>query len=125
MPLRLKGGTDMQSENVIVQLALSVLFIKDQCSAWVAQCLQFDIAAQGRSLKDAQKAFERVIHGQIMLDLHQGRQPLAGIKQAPREYWSMFEESERLADHRPLRLPEGIPPAFMIAASQDQRVWGY
>lgn len=106
-------------------LQLSVLFIKDQHSTWVAQCLEFDIAAQGKSFKDAQRAFERTFMGQIALDMRNDRRPLEGIKQAPKQYWSMYEESERLADRRPFRLPEGIPPAFMISAAQESRVWGY
>jgi hypothetical protein len=105
-------------------LVLSVVFIKDQCSNWVAQCLEFDIAAQGKNIKDAQQAFERTFIGQVMLDIHNSRRPLAGIGQAPKEYWDMFGGSERLADRRPFRLPPGMPPAFMIAAAQDLRVWG-
>ena len=105
-------------------LTLSVVFIKDQCSTWVAQCLEFDIAAQGKTIKDAQRAFERTFLGQVMLDIHDERQPLEGIGQAPKEYWDMFEEAEQLAARRPFRLPPGIPPAFMTAAAQDLRVWG-
>jgi hypothetical protein len=60
-------------------LTLSVVFIKDQCATWVAQCLEFDIAAQGKTIKDAQRAFERTFLGQVMLDLHHKRQPLEGI----------------------------------------------
>lgn len=105
-------------------LLLSVIFIKDQCSGWVAQCLEFDIAAQGKSIKDAQNAFERVLAGQVMLDMQNNRRPFTGIGQAPKEYWDMFEASERLTDRRPFRLPPGIPPAFMLAAAQERRVWG-
>ena len=103
---------------------LSVLFIKDQNSTWVAQCLEFDIAAQGKTIKEAQKAFERTFLGQVGLDVRGNRRPLEGIEQAPKEYWDMFESAVRLADRKPFRLPADIPPAFMIAAAEDLRVWG-
>ena len=43
---------------------LDVLFIKDG-TAWTAQCLQYDVSAQGESLKDAQRAFEYVLAVEI------------------------------------------------------------
>lgn len=74
---------------------MNVVVFKDQHSSWVAQCLEFDIAAQGKTLQDAQKAFERVLMSQVMLDVYHQRPPFEGIGQAPKEYWEMLERAEQ------------------------------
>ena len=94
---------------------------------WVAQCLQYDIAAQGDTIAEAKVAFERTFCGQIAVDLAKGRQPLEGIPEAPRGYWDKFEGAEKLADReRPMHMwppPESIPPPFKIqAVADDMRV---
>ena len=81
--------------------------------------MEYDIAAQAPTIDAAKKAFEQTFVGQIMVDAENGRQPLSGIAQAPPSYWKKFAKAERLADRRPFRLPEGMPPAFMVAATAD------
>jgi hypothetical protein len=100
---------------------LSVLFLEHAEGGWVAQCLEYDIAAQGKTLKRAMEAFERTVVGQVALDLSKQREPFQGIPQAPSEYWEEFDTAEQLRKRRSFRLPEGIPPGFIIAA-QDQRL---
>ncbi len=97
---------------------VSVLFLREN-EGWVAQCLEYDIAAQGATIPKAKNAFERTFVGQILVDLEKGKQPLQGIQQAPPSYWEKFEHGERLMDRRPFRLPDTLPPAFMIAATAD------
>ena len=43
---------------------------------WVAQCLEHDIAAQGKTLPEVEDAFRKTVVGQIVLDLRKGREPL-------------------------------------------------
>lgn len=57
------------------QLILSVVLMWDE-DRWVAQCLEYDIAAQGHSIDEARESFERIFFGQIKLDLARGRLPL-------------------------------------------------
>ena len=94
---------------------------------WVAQCLQYDIAAQGNTIAEAMVSFERTFCGQIVVDLAVGRKPLEGIPEAPRAYWDEFQSAEKLADtDRPMHMwppPESIPPPLMInAVADDMRV---
>jgi len=105
-----------------VHLELSVLLIKEE-DKWVAQCLDYDIAAQGETLDAARSRFARTFVGQVMVDLHHHQEPLEGIKPAPRKYWAMFRKAARLAERDPIYFPETTPPPFAIsAAAHDMRV---
>lgn len=106
-----------------LDLKLCVLFLREG-ETWIAQCLQYDIAAQGRTLSEALTAFGQTVSGQICVDLHHKVEPLSGFAQAPREYWARFEKSNRLADSQPIYIPEtSMPPAYMIhAMAADMRV---
>jgi len=106
-----------------VDLKLCVLFLREEDS-WVAQCLQYDIAAQGKTIADAMAAFARTVSGQICVDLHHGVEPLSEFTPAPHEYWHRFEKSNRLAESQPIYVPEtSVPPAYMIhAMAADMRV---
>ena len=70
---------------------LDVLFICDG-SAWTAQCLQYDISAQGESLKDAQRAFEYMISVEAAY-LAEQELTLDNLPAAPQWYWSRYQES--------------------------------
>ena len=91
--------------------SVRVLFIKEG-GAWVAQCLEHDIAAQGKTFTEAEEAWERTFLGQILLDVKQGKEPLAGIKPAPKSYWRKFHKEGRQVSVEPtITLPN--TPAFM------------
>ncbi len=120
-----EGAATKKQERILMQeprrYDLSVLFLEHEGQGWVAQCLQYDIAAQGATFNEAMKFFERTVIAQMVLDLSKSRMPFEGIRQAPARYWQEFEEAERLADPKPFRLPDDIPPGFVIAA-QDRRL---
>jgi len=102
-----------------VDFKLSILLLREG-DVWVAQCLEYDIAAQGKTIADAKDAFARTFSGQVAVDLHHDVEPLHGFSQAPRMYWELFKKGERLADRQPIYLPtESVPPAFMIHAMAD------
>lgn len=98
---------------------MRVLLLKED-DLWVAQCLEYDIAAQGPTVDAAKEAFVRAFAAQIAVALHHGEEPLATFGPAPRYYWDRFSEAQRLAE--PIRIPDPIetpiPPAFMINAMQ-------
>lgn len=104
-------------------ITLRVLFMRDN-DLWAAQCVDYDIAAQGRSITEAKKAFEQTIIGQILFDLKRGKEPLADCRPAPESYREKFAEAEQLADKKPIEMPQGVPPAFVIdQIPKDLRVW--
>jgi len=95
-----------------------VLFIK-RGEAWVAQCLEHDIAAQGKTFDEAEKAWERTFLGQILLDAKQGKEPLKDIKPAPRFYWRKFHKEGRQVSVEPtITLP--MMPASMVHEIKKQ-----
>lgn len=65
-----------------------------QVRAWIAQCLEHDIGAQGSSFVEAYARFKDVFVGQIIADLRNGNVPFENAGQAPKEYWDEFETAE-------------------------------
>ena len=105
-------------------LHVSVLIMREG-DHWVAQCLEYDIAAQATSLDALKHAFARTFAGQIAVDLHHKRLPLQGIPQAPRRYFDLFEGAHRLAERHLLPLPENMPPTYMLRpVAEDLRIAG-
>lgn len=66
-----------QSQN-ISYFSVSVLLTEEN-GIYLAQCIEYDIAAQGSSIEKAKRAFEKTIVGQIILDIQYGKKPLEGI----------------------------------------------
>lgn len=77
-----------------------VLFQEEGYDSWVAQCLKYDIATQGRTIKLALDSLERTILGQIVLDIEDKKSPLCEIKPAPNEYLHRFRDALSLKDTR-------------------------
>ena len=97
-----------------------VLLFKDENSPnmWNAQCLEHDIAAQGRTVSAVQKAFAQAFVGQILADVKHGKTPLEGLSEAPQRFWDMFnDDGSRLADVLVFRIPHDIPQTRRISAS--------
>lgn len=108
-----------QSESPPRTITLRVVYLREGDS-WIAQCLEHDIAAQGKTLPDVEEAFRRTVVGQIMLDLRKGREPFEGIKPAPKMYWRKFDEGLRLGVDSRIDLPKDVPPAFMIQEIRNE-----
>lgn len=81
---------------------------------WSAQCLEYDIAAQARTLSDLRYELERVLCSHVLVSLENGRRPFDGLKAAPQKYWDMFAGAKlRIeGDDLPFRLPQAaaFPP---------------
>ncbi|MEQ8281669.1 MAG: hypothetical protein RIC04_02765 [Parvibaculum sp.] len=60
---------------------------------WVVQGIEHDICAQGRTIKDACRAFEEAVCASAMIGLAQGVSPLDDIAPAPEKYRRMFEHA--------------------------------
>ena len=102
-----------QSETPSRIIFLRIVYLPEG-NSWIAQCLEHDIAAQGKTLQEAEDAFRKTIVGQVILDLRKGREPLEGIKPAPRLYWRKFDEGVRLGVDPTIDLPTDVPPAYMV-----------
>ena len=98
--------------------AISVL-LRHEGSGWAAQCLEYDIAAQGRTLAEAKSALEKAFVAQIIIDIVNHKVPLSDIPAAPREYYHAFEKAEIMAGRKSFY----IPPAYMVrAAAAETRI---
>jgi len=81
-------------------------------SAWVAECLEYDIGAQGKTIEQAKLAFAKTLASQIVVDIAHGRQPLEGIGPSPDDVWQRYESAEPLREES-FTLPKEAMPAFL------------
>lgn len=58
---------------------------------WVAQCLEYDIAAQGTTIDEAQNEWARTFKGYIALSEENNVEPLQGVPKAPDFYEEEFD----------------------------------
>jgi hypothetical protein len=107
----LNKGNKMKPQNFEVSVVLC-----REGEGWAAQCLQYDIAAQGKTIQEAKDSLEKAFVSQVMIDLLHETDALSAIPQAPREYWVMFERGERLTDRKPFY----FPPEMMVRASTQE-----
>ena len=82
---------------------------------WSAQCLQYDIAAQAKTLPDLFYEMERTLMGYFAIAVERGEAPLDGIGAAPQKFWDVFEQSQIRLEHTraPFRLPQSLPMDFL------------
>ena len=93
---------------------LRILFFKEE-GWWVAQCLEYDFAAQAVSLADAQYELMRLMVAHVFLCTSFGEVPFEGIPRAPDHLEKCFEDGERLClTHVPEFRPGDVPEAHVI-----------
>lgn len=94
--------TKKPNETVAIAIASSlVLFQEDEL--WIAHCLEFDIAAQGKTEEEATRSFERIFVGQICLDLVNNKKPFEDFQKAPKAVWD--KRPNVSPKRRPLYIP--------------------
>src|SRR5712691_3430802 len=77
-----------------------------------AQCLEYYLVVQAKSLQQLSKALQRLIVGHVALRLRHKQQPFRDLPRAPEKYWAMFRRSR-------LKLPA---PMFRIGALRSRGV---
>jgi hypothetical protein len=93
----MKKGT----RRAIIEGEIHVLILNEG-EHLVAQCLEYDITAQAKSIEALEESFIRAFLGQIVLALEHGEQPFANLAQAPAFYWNKFKEARKF--ERPLNI---------------------
>ncbi|MFT4097986.1 MAG: hypothetical protein QM651_12780 [Rhodoblastus sp.] len=68
-------------------------------TAWVAQGLEYDIAAQAPSADELQEEFLRVLTAHLQLSVELGQEPFEGVPRAPQHFFEMFDHA-RINRHR-------------------------
>ena len=87
-------------------------------TAWVAQGLEYDVAAQGPTVHDAMLAWVKTFVCEVARDLRAGKQPLETVPRAPQRFFALWEGAEARPSFevpRPSDFACGnIPPSWMI-----------
>jgi len=106
----------MQSQKKRYEGSLSVVFLKED-EHWIAQCLEYDIVGQSRSLKNLPEAFALAFASHIAVRMEAKQDLFEGVPPAPDKYWALFEQGIRL-DEKDVRVPIpslNTPPPFLDA----------
>jgi hypothetical protein len=89
--------------------------------------LEYDIAAQAKTLEDCQYQLERLIAGHVAIALENKLEPFAGLPRAPEKFWTWFRASRIPLDREPIGLgvrdlaQKGVvlfPPTIRVAQPQ-------
>lgn len=82
---------------------------------WCAQCLQYDLVAQAKSLEDLHYELQKVLTAHIAISFQSGREPFEGLEPAPQKFWDMFNNSKfpinAGEEISPFRMPKADMPA--------------
>ena len=76
---------------------------------WIAQGVQYDITARGRTPTEASERFNDKFGAELVMSIELGDEnPLSGVGPAPQEFVKMYENAtnQQVADV-PIRLSEG------------------
>lgn len=79
---------------------------------WSAQCLQYDIGAQGKTLKDVIYELQRSLIGYIAICAAEDVEPFTNLPIAPDKYWQLWKEGARLSielTDAHFRTPDHLP----------------
>ena len=93
------------------------LLITNDGGTYTAQCLQFDIAAQGATISEAKERFARTFITHIAVNLEKGQVPLEGVPQAPIECWNLWNSAQPLQGTLPMHL---ATPTWMISVIVEE-----
>ena len=84
-----------ETRRVIASGTLTVLFVENKISAtWSAQCLEHDIAAQGKTLVEVDLEMRRMIVSHLEIGRLLGRKPFKGINKAPQIFFDLYAKSQ-------------------------------
>jgi hypothetical protein len=91
---------------------------------WILQCLEFDIAAQARSFRDAEYELGRMLAARVAVASEFGVKPFEGLPQAPDEFWSRYNaHAARVeVDTEAFKLPIDTPAPWMLPPRYEVRV---
>src|ERR1700730_4566918 len=86
-------STHSGGKSLINQITLSVIAFHDE-GKWIAQCVEYDIAASAESLTKLRKAFEKAVIANICVNKELGHSGLDGIPSAPSKFRDLFNNAD-------------------------------
>ena len=81
-----------------------ILFFDCDTASWNAQCLEYDIGAQAKSIEELQTRFEVTIRAEIEESVQANETPFAQIPKAPDYFFEQWENRSGL--FTPNKVPE-------------------
>ena len=85
---------------------------------WVSQCLQYDIAAQGASIKDSLVAFTHALVSEVVYGIEVRKlvdDPLSELPRPPEEVKRLFDGAEAKVMRTAVPKMPHVPPAVHAA----------
>jgi hypothetical protein len=76
------------------QLKIDVVAFMDRDGNWIAQGIQYDIAARAPSPLGLREAFQRQLLANLALNARLGREGLDGVPPAPDRFRALFEAAK-------------------------------
>src|SRR5437867_11782873 len=86
-----------------------------------AQCLEYNLVAQAKSLPKLCLALQQLIVGHVVVRLRHGQQPFRNLPRAPAKYWTMFLQS-RLALPAPICKLGALKSHGVVVAPPQVRI---
>ena len=74
------------------------VLIIPQSGYWIAQCLEYDIMAQGQSIEEVEERWKETLYSHVRVASKLEKRPFEGIGQAPPEYWELHDRKDREVD---------------------------
>jgi hypothetical protein len=111
----------MQAAQTMTSIKVSVVAFQEG-DLWVAQCVEYDIAAHATDLTRLPAAFERAIMANVCVNLELGRQGLEGIPEPPRRFQEMFDSGMELKPRKPHARAQGAVQIGRLRVAELQGV---
>jgi|ERR1700722_5974059 len=89
----------MKAAQTMPRIKVSVVAFQEG-DLWVAQCVEYDIAAHAPALPKLPEAFEKAIAENLCINAELGRQGLDGIPAAPPRFRKLFKSGLELKTPR-------------------------
>jgi hypothetical protein len=99
------------------------VLVQQKDGAFIAQCLEYDIAAQAKTLPDLYYEVERLLIGRCVVAKERGSEPFEGLKPAPAHYWQLFDRAPfHVSRDRPLPFGGVTPDLAACLAPPEIRL---
>lgn len=116
-------GSGGQSPAVLTQEFRVSVVIYPEGDVWIAQCLEYDIVSQGRTIQDVQDRLIRNVAATLYVYAENGKDTFENIRPAPKKFWEMFERATvRVSGRkRPMRSPRPLPSIRPVMKLIEER----
>ena len=98
----------------------TILIVPQSGGYWIAQCLEYDIMAQGVSAEEAERLWKETLYSHVRVAGKLGKMPLEDIGKAPPEYWELHHRKEQ--DRDPISALN-VPPDIAEHLANPQAIF--